>query len=282
MPGLKLAVVADIHCGQDTETKKGTAALDLLGSFLRAAEAAGADALIDLGDRISDQGPQEDIALARRVGTAFRTTQLRRFHLCGNHDCASLTAEDNAAALGSPTGSRVIELAGVQLVFWEPNVQRSPGQGLSLAPGDLGWLEANLAPSSDPTLVFSHVPLSGQSMAGNYWFERDPSGAAYRQQPQIRQALAKCRGTMAAFAGHVHWNSVTILDGVPHFTLQSLTETFTTFPEPAGSFALLELSDAALRWTVHGRDRFEVALAFPRERRRWAVPRGSGQTRRTT
>jgi 3',5'-cyclic-AMP phosphodiesterase len=70
MPCLKLAIVADIHCGQDTDTKKGTAALELLGTFLRAAEAAGADALIDLGDRISDLGSKEDFELANRVGAA--------------------------------------------------------------------------------------------------------------------------------------------------------------------------------------------------------------------
>jgi 3',5'-cyclic-AMP phosphodiesterase len=282
MPALKLAAVADIHLGQDTETKKGTDALELLGEFLHAAEAAGADAVIDLGDRISDLGPAEDFELACRVGAEFGRTSLKRFHLCGNHDRAFLSGADNAAALGSETGNRVVELAGIRLVLWQPNVRLSPGQGPSLSPGDLDWLETNLTASTEPTLLFSHVPLSGQSMTGNYWFECNPSGAAYAQQPQIRQVLARSPGAVAAIAGHVHWNSVTIVDAIPHFTLQSLTETFTTFPEPAGSFALLELTDAALHWTVHKRDPFDVTLAFPRERRHWLAPNESNQIRRTT
>ena len=44
-------------------------------------------------------------------------------------------------------------------------------------------------------------------------------------------------------AGHVHWNTVTLVDGIPHVTLQSLTETFTTHPEPAAAWGLLELGD---------------------------------------
>ncbi len=264
--------MTDIHFGLDTDTKKGSVALELLGRFLRAAEAVRADALIDLGDRISDIGPSEDLRLARRVGAAFGSTPRKRLHLCGNHDRAFLSAAENAAALGIDTGSRVVELAGARLVLWEPNVRTSPGQGFSLAPGNLEWLEANLVGSFGPTLLFSHVPLSGQSMAGNYWFERDPSGAAYRQQPQIREVLARCPGAMAAFAGHVHWNSVTILDGIPHFTLQSLTETFTTYPEPAGSFALLELTDGMLRWAVHGLDPLDVMLPL-RAKDRWLAKR---------
>jgi 3',5'-cyclic-AMP phosphodiesterase len=202
--------------------------------------------------------------------------------MCGNHDRAFLSSEDNAAALGSEVDNRVVEIAGVRLMLWQPNVRVSPGQGSAVAPADLDWLGDSLVGSSDPVLLFSHVPLSGQSMAGNDWFEYNPSGATYAEQPQIRRVLARYSGAIAAVAGHVHWNSVTIVDSIPHFTVQSLTETFTTFPDPAGSFALLELADATLRWTVHGRDPFDVTLAFPSQRRRWIEPRQSDQTCRST
>jgi hypothetical protein len=62
---------------------------------------------------------------------------------------------------------------------------------------------------------------------------------------------------------------LTVLDGIAHLTLQSLTETFTTFPEPAVSWALLELDDA-IAWQVFGRDPFQTRL--PAHAPRWVTP----------
>ena len=57
----------------------------------------------------------------------------------------------------------------------------------------------------------------------------------------------------------MHWNTLTQVDGIPHFTLQSLTESFTTSPDPAAAWTSLELGDeVALQ--VHGRDPFQAKL----------------------
>jgi len=73
-------------------------------------------------------------------------------------------------------------------------------------------------------------------------------------------------------AGHVHWNTVTNVDGVVHLTQQSLTESFTTGGEPAGAMGLLELSPETLRWQVVGRDPIEVVL--PASPPGWVPPLG--------
>jgi hypothetical protein len=72
-------------------------------------------------------------------------------------------------------------------------------------------------------------------------------------------------------AGHVHWNTLTFVDGIPHLTLQSLTETFTSSPEPAASWALLELSDT-IAWQVFGLDPLELRLPAAPTSRRWVTP----------
>jgi hypothetical protein len=69
----------------------------------------------------------------------------------------------------------------------------------------------------------------------------------------------------------VHWNTLTMVDGIAHITLQSLTETFTTAGEPAGAFALLELADEVL-WRVHGRDGFQWSTRTQALARRWLAP----------
>lgn len=63
----RLAIVADIHHSADSLTKKGSAALPLLRDFVRFVADTKPDAVIDLGDRISDVDRETDLLLVREV-----------------------------------------------------------------------------------------------------------------------------------------------------------------------------------------------------------------------
>lgn len=124
-----------------------------------------------------------------------------------------------------------------------------------------------------PTLLFSHVPLSGQSSLGNAWFENNPDHATYRGElTAIRTVLRDAPGRIAAFSGHVHWNSLTVVDGTPHLTLQSLSETFTTAGRPSGCSAILAIGDELLTWSVGGLDALQVTLPWPTRKSAWNAP----------
>ncbi len=86
---------------------------------------------------------------------------------------------------------------------------------------------------------------------------------------RARAAIAQARQPVVCLAGHVHWNSVAQIDGTPHLTQQSLTESFTTGGEPAAAWGLMELGEA-VRWEVFGRDPFAVTLTP--SARRWTPP----------
>src|SRR5262245_20442430 len=75
MSALRLCLVTDIHHGQDSFTKKGTAALDLLADFAAFANDARPHAVIDLGDRISDADAATDARLEREVADVFRAIE---------------------------------------------------------------------------------------------------------------------------------------------------------------------------------------------------------------
>ena len=62
-----------------------------------------------------------------------------------------------------------------------------------------------------------------------------------------------------------------LVDGVPHVTLQSLTESFTTYPEPAAAWGLLQL-DENIHWEVFGRDSFRFGIDAATTARRWIAP----------
>jgi len=59
----------------------------------------------------------------------------------------------------------------------------------------------------------------------------------------------------------VHWNTLTTVNGTPHLTLQSLTESFTTAGEPAASTALITINDDYLTYAVAALDPQRTRIA---------------------
>lgn len=268
----RIAIVTDIHHGAVSHTKRGDTALDLLTRFTDWANAEAPDLVLDLGDRISDADPQTDAGLEREVAEVFTRLKMPVHHVCGNHDRDNLTVTQNAEILGTPLESEVIDLGDWQLAVWraEAKIFRDrPMRTFDLPEQDLLWLSRTMQRADKPTLVASHVPLSGHSQIGNYYFQRNPSVSTYPQADRVREALSQAKVPLACVAGHVHWNTVTTVDGIPHLTQQSLTESFTTQGEPARAWGMLTL-DSTIHWQVFGDDPFEARLTP--SARRWTPP----------
>lgn len=273
---LRIAVVADIHHGAPSHTKRGDAALDLLARFAEFCNAEKPDLVLDLGDRISDVDAETDARLQREVAAVFAAGFAGRnqpvAHICGNHDRDHLAATENEALLGAPLRSEVLDLGSWQVALWraDSKIHRDrPDPGFDLPEADLLWLSRMAQAAAKPTLLVSHVPISGHAQTGNYYFQRNPTLSTYPQAERARAALAQARVPVVALAGHVHWNTVTTVDGIPHLTQQSLTESFTTAGEPAGAWGMLELGET-VRWQVFGLDPF-AATVTP-SARRWTPP----------
>jgi Icc-related predicted phosphoesterase len=271
MTTLRLAFVTDIHHGDDHLTKKGSAALPLLGEFSRFVAAARADAVIDMGDRISDIDKPTDTRLQREVAEAFRDVPGQRYHICGNHDLDYLTRAENEAIFGQSLAPEAIDLGPWRLVLWRADAMiRRPG-GFLLTEHDVLWLAGVVRQADRPLVIVSHVPVSGHSQTGNYYFQNNPEASTYPGAERLRTVLRQARVPVVWVAGHVHWNTVTLVDGIPHLTLQSLTETFTTHPEPAAAWGLLELGEY-ITWQAYGRDPATFALPTAEAARRWVMP----------
>ncbi|MCB9948044.1 MAG: metallophosphoesterase [Rhodospirillaceae bacterium] len=268
----RLCIVTDIHHGPDTFTKKGAAAPRLMEGFAGFCRAEAPDAVIDLGDRISDSDPETDRRLAREAAAMFAPIAAPRLHVCGNHDRVHLSVEENEEILGQSLGHQTVDIDGWTLVLWRAETRIARGLGLVLRECDLTWLAGVVARAEGPLAVFSHVPVSGHGQAGNYYFQHNPDASTYpNAADRVRAVLATARVPLVWVAGHVHWNTLTVVNGQPHLTLQSLTETFTTHPEPAGSYAVLDLG-ADIAWTVHGRDGLHVRLRAADSVARWVAP----------
>ena len=75
--------------------------------------------------------------------------------------------------------SHSMDVNGWHLVFWQADVHMSLDHEPTLTDDDLAWLESDLAASDLPAVVFSHVPLDGASMRGNYYFQANPQFGGY-------------------------------------------------------------------------------------------------------
>jgi hypothetical protein len=269
---LRIAIVTDIHHGKPSTAKRGDAALGLMDDFARYVKDSGASHVLDMGDRISDENRETDLGLAAEVAEAFRAVEAPIWHLNGNHDRDHMSVADNEALLGQSLDHAVHDIDGWRIVLWraDSRIRRGDeGNGFVLTEADLVWLARTMQATDRPTLVVSHVPISGHAQTGNYYFQNNPASSTYPMADRARAALALARVPVVCLAGHVHWNTVTAVDGITHMTQQSLTESFTTAGEPAGAMGLIELSDT-VSWDVAGADPFH--FGFRPTVRRWTPP----------
>lgn len=277
---VRIAIVTDIHHGRDAEAKKGAAALGLMKKFAGFVVESKPDLVLDLGDRISDENHETDLKLAREVNLAFDPVRRAApvFHICGNHDRDFLSVRQNEDILGQSLDNTVIDTGGWRIaLFRADTLIRRPG-GFSCPEADIAWLSQVVAEADRPLLIASHVPISGHSQIGNYYFENNPDAATYpREAALLRGIIRGARVPTAWVAGHVHWNTLTTIDGIAHITQQSLTESFVMSGETGsgsacGAYGLLELSEEKLRWQVFGADAFRARVPLAQLARRWYPP----------
>lgn len=146
-------------------------ALQQLGDFVNWTNVEKPDLVLDLGDRISNTDREKDLHLQREVANVFARLDAPIQHFCGNHDRDNLSAEDNAALLGSDAGHAVIDLGAWQIALWRADTKfrldpKDPG--FTLSDADLDWIATMAQRAVKPTLVASHVSFSGHSQIGNH------------------------------------------------------------------------------------------------------------------
>jgi predicted phosphodiesterase len=271
---MKIAIITDIHHGPQSHTKEaGWNALKVMRDFVWHAGEQGADLMLDLGDRISDTNRETDRQVTAEVAEVFRTFTGPHYHLLGNHDVNNLTIEDSEEILDQSMQSQVVDLGDLRLVLWQPGVKLTRGVGFPEAAPGLPWLVEALNADERPAIIATHVPLSGHSQVGNYYFERNPEYSTYPDNAAVLAAVEATGKAALWLSGHVHWNTLNNVRGLPHLTMQSVSERFTTYPHGAAAFAMLEIADGRFGIDVQGNDPFHARLPFRKSGDRpWMSP----------
>jgi len=168
-------------------------------------------------------------------------------------------------------GSHSIDLKGKHLVFWQHDLSGRFAENQVPSQAELDWLRADLNDTTLPAVVFTHVPLNGAAMTGNFYFQNNTDSATLQRAGEARAVIEAAGNVVLCVAGHVHWNHSSTIDGIRYLTLQSLTESFTTQEEASGAWAEIEIGDQ-VRWRAHGGDPMVFEAPLRGRNMRWVPP----------
>jgi hypothetical protein len=116
-------------------------------------------------------------------------------------------------------------------------------------------------------IVLMHHPASDQRLDGNRWFERAPHLCRIAERRELRGVLEASGKVAAVFNGHVHWNHLDVIGGIPYVTLQSLTENLDDDApgRAAAAFAVVDVEPRRMRVRVGGAEpaRYQFELRAP-------------------
>jgi len=258
---LRIGLVTDIHHGPDVDVRTGSAARSLLAAFTACMrERFHPDLIVDLGDRINDVDPEADRARLREVRDMLEAAGRPVVYAWGNHDLAHVPPDDARAILGKKADHESLDANGYHLVVLNSQDPTVEGIGGTLSSDQLDWLERDLRATARPVVVFCHHPLDEQDPGRHWYFADHPGHALAGNRERARRILAASGRVRAVFNGHMHLNTVEVIDGIPYITVMSLVDSKMT-SGPSGCFAEITLTDAgAVEIRVRGR--LPLAVAF--------------------
>lgn len=268
MTALTFAICTDLHFGppalyQGKLRKLSAEAPALLGRFVeRMNQVVAPDFIVNLGDDIEDESEAADRAryadVMRILGSAVAPT----YHVAGNHDTVHL-GDDELVRMWGRTGPLhyTFERAGVTFVVLHTRERKD--RDVTVGEAQLAWLAGVLDATPGEVIVFMHHAAADQDLVGNRWFEGHSNICLVQERKAIRALFEKHGRVSCVFNGHLHWNHVDFVGGVPYVTVQSLIENLDDDApgRPANAHAVVRLLPRYGIIDVHGEERVRVQFA---------------------
>jgi Icc protein len=269
---MRFAFVSDVHFGPNAyhagKLRKLThRAPELLASVVdQLNRVERPELVINLGDSIEDANREADLAEYGRFVSVLRGSSAPLLHVAGNHDQVNL-GDDDLRGLWGHEGplhySR--DVGGVHFAVLRTIEHKDVA--IHVPDEQLAWLEADLAACRAPAIVLMHHPASDMRLEGNRWFEHAPHICRIAERKRIRSIIERSGKVVAVFNGHVHWNHLDVIGGIPYITLQSMIENVDDDApgRPARAFAVCDLDERRLLVRILGEEtaRYQFELARP-------------------
>ena len=267
MADLTLGIVTDLHFGPEASyggklRKLTHQASDLARAFVQRMNAeVQPDVVVNLGDDIEDESREMDLARYGECQAILAGVVAPLVNVAGNHDLIHLNRDD-LVHFWRRSGPLYysMDLRGWHLVVLH-TIERQDVE-VRIPQSQLEWLHADLAATQAPTLVLMHHSASEQSLDDSRWWPGRSHLALVKERAELRRIFEESGRVRAVFNGHLHWNHLDVISGIPYVTVQSLIENIEEDApgRAAASCAVVRLSDRRMVVRVLGNDpaRYQV------------------------
>jgi 3',5'-cyclic-AMP phosphodiesterase len=259
---ITVAFVTDLHFGPEVRwngklRKLSHHAGDLARAFVaRMNDEVKPDLIVNLGDDIEDESLEVDRARYGECQSILREAKAELVNVAGNHDTVNLAPADLLGFWGREGELHYgFDRGGIHFIVLHTKERHE--HDVSVGQEQLDWLAAELRTNPGPTVVLMHHPASEQDLRKNRWFDGRPHVALVRERRTLRKLLFEHDRVLAVFNGHLHWNHLDVINGLPFVTLQSLIENLDEDApgRPAAAHAVVRLDDERIVVEVEGAER---------------------------
>jgi 3',5'-cyclic AMP phosphodiesterase CpdA len=264
---LTIGIVTDLHFGPEARWQGKLRKLThLAGDFTRAfvqrmnAEVL-PDLVVNLGDDIEDESREADLQRYGECQSILRGARAPLVNVAGNHDTIHLNREDLGRfwQRGGPL-YYAFDQAGWRFVVL--HTLEKHDVEVRVPEPQIEWLRAELASGTSPVVVLMHHSASEQTLDDSRWWPGRSHVALVKERAELRRVFEQSGRVRAVFNGHLHWNHLDVIAGIPYVTVQSLIENLDDDApgRAAEAHAVVKLSPRRMVVRVHGNDpaRYQV------------------------
>jgi len=264
---LTVAIVTDLHFGPEAShegklRKLTHLAGDLARDFVRRMnDEVRPDLVVNLGDDIEDESPQADRARYGECQAILRGARAPLVNLAGNHDLIHLNREDlNHFWQRSGPLYYAFDQGGWHFVVLH-TIERKDVD-IRVPEPQMQWLRDDLLAPGPRTVVLMHHSASEQCLDDSRWWPGRAHIALVKERAELRRIFEQSGRVRAVFNGHLHWNHIDVIAGIPYVTVQSLIENVDEDApgRPAAAHAVVRLGERRMVVRVRGNDpaRYQV------------------------
>jgi 3',5'-cyclic AMP phosphodiesterase CpdA len=258
---LTLGLITDVHFGPEARwngklRKLTHLAGDLTRDFVRQMnDDVKPDLIVNLGDDIEDESREADLRRYGECQAILRTAKAELVNVAGNHDLIHMNRED-LSHFWQRTGPLYYSLDRAGWHFVVLHTLERQDVDVRVDHTQLHWLRDDLAATRSPTIVLMHHSASEQDVEDSRWWPGRPHMALVKERAELRAAFEQSGRVRAVFNGHLHWNHLDVIAGIPYVTLQSPIENLDDDApgRPAAAHAVVRLAPSRMTVHVRGND----------------------------
>lgn len=221
---MRIGLVADVHYADKEShgTRRYRDSAAKLSSAIAHFNELRTDFVVELGDFIdAGKSADEELSYLQRIEAIYAQAHCWRHHVLGNHCVYGLTKEQFLSQCGAMRSYYSFDVRGFHFMVLDACFRKdgqpygnrnSEWTDANIPRTELEWLEADLAATRRPTVVFVHQRLDVDNHYG------------VKQRAEVRKQLEASGQVLAVFQGHHHLNDLKEINGIHYCTLAAMVE----------------------------------------------------------